>query len=545
MNLAKLISFANCSASSLYGCIGYSVQDLILSKFPKDFFKAMTMSSELATRNIRRNFKSENSNNEMVKRLKPYIVIQPTYAAMQNDDVMQGIPLTKNMDNLQYRTDKRYLFEVVRDNTYGYSMKFRMNRDRIEFDIQLVFETLHTQIDTYKAIQNQMIWDIPFAYTCALEAIIPKRLIAMMSKLSHMDIETNSEYIPAMISRLNKTSVYPITYKLRNASATDEWFMYYTHNIILTFSDLNLESPQRKSMIEDHFGITFKVTAEFNMPAVYFLEGIPEKIKGIDITLKTKEYNEWNDAFIPLYTIDNLFVKYPPERNGKQLYGSAVFRTEKAHDTMLEERINLKSILDNDHIRVLRVRNRWKLPPETIMDVIVLKHKEELIYEEDYYIDWNKLELVMKNPHSDITYRIVIYFNYGKVNEILSNTEYYNTVNDDISFINPNNVKEDEIIMLPQVDINDIKIKSKLPIKDQIVESTDEKKKLEIIEMINNNASVGDIFNARQSVKKHIEDEKIPLPKSIPPTTIIEDPITEVEVEKPKGKKKYTSSAKR
>ena len=64
-----IISFANSSVSSLYGCIGYTVQDMLLHQFPKNYFRSTTMASELATRNMRR-LVGLNTNNELQKRQK-------------------------------------------------------------------------------------------------------------------------------------------------------------------------------------------------------------------------------------------------------------------------------------------------------------------------------------------------------------------------------------------------------------------------------------------------------------------------------------------
>ena len=80
-----IISIANGSSSSLYGCISYAIKDMIISKFPKEYFKYTAISSELATRNMRRTFGGNNSNVEIKKRVKPYLLIQPTYSVMDPD----------------------------------------------------------------------------------------------------------------------------------------------------------------------------------------------------------------------------------------------------------------------------------------------------------------------------------------------------------------------------------------------------------------------------------------------------------------------------
>ena len=418
-----IISIANGSSSSLYGCIGCAVKDMIISKFPDNYFKYTAVSSELATRNIRRTFGGNNSKVEIAKRLKPYLIVQPTYSAMDRDGPLQGIPLTSNFDDLQYRTDKRYLFEVIRDKKYGYNLKFKLNRDRIEFDITVTTSTLHQQIDIYRTMLNQIVWERSSAFRIALESVIPKKMIAIMSKYCNMDIEQNEEYIPILLKRLNACSGYPITYKLRNASATDEWFMYYTHNVIVTFSDLTLESGNKKNMVDDSYNITFRVTAEFNLPGVFMIDGNLDQLTGVDITLKTKEYQEENDSYFPLYTVRNLSSRFPSELNGMQLYGSTIFQTTgKANQ--LEDRVDIKCVLDSDHMRVIRAHHAWNMDPDTLLNFFILKDNELLTSGTDYTIDWNTLEIVVKTIDNSATYRLLMYFNYETVNEILNNTAY-------------------------------------------------------------------------------------------------------------------------
>lgn len=418
-----IISLANGSSSTLYGCIGCAVKDMIISKFPENYFKYTSVSSELATRNIRRTFGGNNSRVEIAKRQKPYLIIQPTYSVMDQDGPLQNIPLTRNFDDLQYRVDKRYLFEIIRDKKYGYNLKFKLNRDRIEFDVTVTTSTLHQQLDIYRTILNQIIWDRSYSFRMALEAVIPKKMIGIISKYCNMDIEEHDEYIPILLKRLNSCSGYPITYKMRNASATDEWFMYYTHNVITTFSDLSIESGNKKNMVDDSYNITFRVTAEFNMPGVFVIDGNLNQLAGIDISLKTKEYQEENDAYFPLYTVKNLYSRFPAEMNGMQLYGSTIFQTT-AKPNQLEDRIDIKCVLDNNHIRVIRAHKAWNMKPETLMNIYILQNGNMLTYGKDYEIDWNTLEIVIKTIDNTATYRLIMYFNYGTVNEILNNTAY-------------------------------------------------------------------------------------------------------------------------
>lgn len=424
--MESIISVANGTSSSIYGCISYAVQDIIMSKFPKDFFKYTSISTELAYRNMRRTFGGPNSRNEIAKRRKPYLIIQPTYSVMDSNEPMQNILLTTLYNDYQYGIDKGYLFPILSDVENGYNLKFKFNRERIEFDVRVVLSNLHTQIDTYRAILNNFTWGISLSNRLAMESIIPKDLVVIMSKCAGMDIEKHPEYIPMMIQRLNSCSQYPITYKIRNSSANDEWFMYYTHNVIMTYTDLNLDQGQRKNMVEESYEITFRVTAEFNLPGMYIIDGNMNNFKSLDLTLQSKSYDSENDTFIPIYAINNLFNRYPHERNGMSLYGTMMFKTE-AEPHSLYDILELESIFDKDHVKAIRMHLAWNMKLESLLEIIILKNGTELTYDTDYKFDWNSFKLKIMSPDNSATYRIIIYVNYEQVNEILSNSQYENT----------------------------------------------------------------------------------------------------------------------
>lgn len=413
---------ANGSVSSLYGCVGCAVKDAIMSKFPADFFKYSAVSSELPSRNMRRSLGS-NTKNEITKRQLPYIYLQPTYAAMDQDGPFQDIPLTRNFDDLQYRVDRTYLMEVIKDTKYHYNLRYKLNRDKIEFEVNIVTRYLHQQLDLYKMMYNQFLWNRPHAFRIALEAVIPKNIIALISKVCEMDIEKHEEYIPILLQRMNACSMYPITYKLRNASATDEWFMYYTHDVIINYYDLEMDSGSRKNMVEDRYTVSFRVSVEFNLPGVFFLDGDLNRLRRIDLTLVTKDYSEPNDSYVPLFTITNLTERYPREYEGMQLYCSSLIKTDaKAFEK--EDRTSIKDVLDADHMKVIHRARVWHMNPTTLLKIFVLKNRRQLEYGVDYRMDFNTMELVIFNPDNEATYRLIVYFNRETVNEILSNTTY-------------------------------------------------------------------------------------------------------------------------
>ena len=115
-----IYTMASPSSSSLYGNVGCAIRQLILSKFPYNYFKYMNVSTEIAFHNLRRQFGS-NTNNEISKRKYPQLIVQPSYQVPDQDGFLQNIPLTKNDMDIQSNIDRRYLFEVIKDKEYDWS----------------------------------------------------------------------------------------------------------------------------------------------------------------------------------------------------------------------------------------------------------------------------------------------------------------------------------------------------------------------------------------------------------------------------------------
>ena len=416
-----IYTMASPSSSSLYGNVGCAIRQLILSKFPYNYFKYMNVSTEIAFHNLRRQFGS-NTNNEISKRKYPQLIVQPSYQVPDQDGFLQNIPLTKNDMDIQSNIDRRYLFEVIKDKEYDWSVKFKLNRDRIEYDVQVITQTLHQQLDIYKAMMNQMTWDRTFYYPAALEAVIPKSMVEYISRLCNMAIYTYPEFIPMFLRHLNSVSGYPITYKVRNASATDEFFMYYQHNLVVTYTDLQLESANKKGMVDESYTISFRVIVDFNLPGLFILDGAENnlsKIKGIlvDKTSTGKGYDEDLDEFIPLFSLSGFYNRFPQRRDGLTLYGSFLFTSEEKTD---QDTADIGLLIEPDHQKAIRFHTKYGMLDKTICEVFVMKDSEELS-EDQFKVNWDTMKIEYKNPDPKATYRVAIYMNMEVINADLAN----------------------------------------------------------------------------------------------------------------------------
>lgn len=411
------IASAAPATSSLYGNVASVVKSYLLSRFPRDFFKDVNVSSTLPFRNFKRMF-GTNTKKEIVKRGRPRLNIQPSYQIPDDDMFLQGVPLTKNIDDQQIGISSGYLFDVFHDRENGYDLKFKLNHDRIEYDIQIDVRTQHQQLDLYKAMVNQIIWNRAFAHEAALEAIIPKSLILYMSKICGIDIYNHPEMVPIFLQHLNSLGGYPITYKIRNSSSVEEFYMYYKHQVLIEFYDLSIDEGSKKNMLDDSFMINFKVSVEFNLPGLFAIIGRADVAQKLKVTLSYHEYstiNVENDSmeYIPLYTLENLFSNYPHTRGNKTLYGSVILSPEP--NEKREDVTFIGDLFTKDTYKVIRTHISYNLPVDTMLELIILKDNQELVEGTDYTINWNTFELTLFNvDHKNFTYRVISY-----VNEVL------------------------------------------------------------------------------------------------------------------------------
>lgn len=417
----NVYTVASSSSSTTYGNVMMSFKEALTNLFDPDTFNDVYVSSEIAYVNMRRR-RGRNTKDEMAKLRKPYMVIQPQIQPPNSDLYLYDIPLTKNIDNLEYGLFTNTLLPILANLDDGYALSYKLNRDQLSFDIRIKVETFIQQIDLFNNMKNWLRWDHPFSVRTSLEAMIPRHIVSQMSKLSNIwidDKETNQ--IPAALRMLNEISRFPITYKMRNGTALDEFFMYYTPELIITLTDLTPEQGNMRGMISDYYEITFRATVDFNLPGMFVLTGMKPKPEMIDISLAVKDKDNTYD-FIPLYTIHDMYAKYQNCKNGYILYASSRFQTE-ADPKSKSDNFDFSVLFDPGYMNVLQEYNIKNIPITTLVSVTLLKDGDLLSEGKDYSIDWMKIQVIIPDADNKATYHIFIYINNRLFNEELIDTE--------------------------------------------------------------------------------------------------------------------------
>lgn len=413
-----IYTVASSSSSATYGNVMCAIKEMLLTGFPPNYFNYTYVSTELAFYSLKR-FLGPNTDNELRKKELPYLTIKPTFPVPNGDGFMYDTPLTKNYDNTTYGIDRRELFPILKDETNLFSLMYKINRDRIEFDITVTVGTLNQEIDVYKYIINTFLMEQTFSHVSSLEAMIPRPIICYLGKLSQNDItDPNKNQVPILLKYLNANSKYPITYKMRNASAQDEFFMYYNQTLCITMSDISLSDANKKGFADDTFEITFHMTVDFNLPGKFILLGDSEKNQGYTIDLTASNSSGTIKDYVPFYTMTNLYMTYKATLNGFRMYNSSMFKTDK--DNTTDDKLNISEVFEDSYLSVIKDYNTFNTSIDTIVKLYILKDRVELVQGTDWKMDWNSMSLTLIDPDSESTYRLLVYVNATIINERLA-----------------------------------------------------------------------------------------------------------------------------
>lgn len=429
--MESIYSVASPSSSVIYGNIAQHTKELIKSIFPNSFFKYEHISSEIAYRNLRRQLGAQSKQN-VAKREKPYLVIRPMIS-VPDEMYLYNTPLTSNMDHIHTSLNKDVLIPIINDTDEALRLMFKLNRDKIEFQVTVTVSTMTQQIDIYKSLANVGLWYRPFTRRLPLEYMIPRPIVAALASRQGMDLSKEAYAANIFLDYINRHSNYPITYKMRNSTSRDEYFMYSNQEVLFTFEDFSIGEGQYKNMVQDSFEITFRVTAEFNLPGLFVLVG--------DQSLKESTLNETiicdmktEDLSFPLFTIENLFNEAELD-NGFKKYKSSIMAMDP--DKKTGDDVTMFGVLLGDAFQeIVRAYCSNNVPIDTLAILQLYKNGEILTEGKDYSVDWYNLKLTTYKPSKEDSYRLIMYVNTIKLNQIV--VEYQDKMATDKPKVTPN-----------------------------------------------------------------------------------------------------------
>ena len=397
-------AMCNSSASHTYGNVLGIIEKYITDLFPENLFKTVTASTTLASRQV------NHLPHQLQKKEAPIMVLVPRISFGQDENRFLANTL---MNDRRTNTHSFWgfgnLLELAKDNKKRMYIHGHYNRALMFVDVILSFNTYSEQISWMSYIHNM----VPIGHNqfirAPLELYIPYEFAYLISNVSKVPInKENSVY--EFMTYMNSIFYYPITYKLKSGSNTDEFFMYYNTDIDSTILDVQAGPGIKDGQIRRAFDITFTIRCEFNTVG-YFTLNAPEIKKNINIP--NKDDLVISTIFSDVINLDDFELPI-----GWKIISWPIFKLEEKQSS-----ISIDGILNQSLRRVIEHHLKFGIPMERFIR-IQFRENGQILNHENYYIDWNNRILNIINPNNRRTYRLLVSVSYEYVNNLIK--ELYN-----------------------------------------------------------------------------------------------------------------------
>ena len=417
ISLDCIYSSATTSASHIFSNVTKAVESYIERKLPVGLLKGRSISTTIAPRFFK---KYRNRNTDWDKQERPFMVIRPTFETPEYDGFLQNTLYTRQ-EGTEITVTRGGIQEFLADKGNGIAMGFKINHNKLTFDIGIRFNTQMQMIDTWHYMFNTFRWDIPEYVNTSLESMIPKVVLIRLGEVLGIDI-TKDENIPLMIKYLRTHSTYPITYKMRNSTSQDEYFLFYRQNLIVTFSDLQMDEGQKKGMADDFFTLSFKCVAEFNNMGSYVLIGTRKLYKKLAVQINTDKAIDIG-SFTPIFTYDMSGDDPDLLNRGYKPMVTTMIKTE-ASTHGKDDVADISCFFTNEISNVIANTLAQGLDMGILFQVRLSKGIDNKLTTADFDVDWTNCTVTIHNSDKYATYRLLIYVNLSYLNNRIMELGY-------------------------------------------------------------------------------------------------------------------------
>jgi len=398
------------SQAHTYGNVTAFITEYLKRLFPSNYFKTVNIASTIAYRHFNI---FDNTNKEFIKKNKPMLIVRPRLDLNNDDTFLSKTYLTTHMSDNFHTRDAGNLQPFIKDPVKGIHMDYLMNRIKMNFDVTIIVESQMEQFNRALYFKNMLRQDVPFFINTALESNVPKTIMDLVAKVAEIDINNTKDFI----DYLNGVSIYPITYKLRNSSGTDEFFRYYPTQIDAVVTNLSIDDGSKKGFVDDVYSISFTIETEFTTAGLYFLfASEPSVFEKVSFETDVNLTYEDASTVKPTYTLVDLFTQETPP--GWVMYSSPFYKVETFNGP---DELDFTPLLNKSLQKTLAYQKEKGLPYDMAVRVFVYKDNEQLSEQLDQYsVDYENFILTTKVINTTSTYRMVIYVNMLYINTLVS-----------------------------------------------------------------------------------------------------------------------------
>ena len=396
------MSYLSCqtSAAHTYGNLTAQFQKWLLDLFPEDTFKTIHVNSKLAHRQIL------SVPGDFLKKSKPMLVIRPRIEWDDKDVFLAGTLLTENRHNQYMTWNTGNLQSFIEDPARGLRVKYLMNRHVMMFDVVLIFGSFMEQVNWMNYLCNRMICEHPFLLNTNLESYLDIEMMKVISQCIDIPIHDENGSVRPFLDYLNSHSSYPITYKLKGSTNSEEFFRYYKASVDVLCGRPTADEGSKTNMVSNAYQISFSARCEFNDTGLYYL--FSPKYSGGQIKVDPSA------TIIPMYTDEYYYEDYRLDEGWKMASRSSI-----KLDNNITDVINISPILNASVRTVLKYHIEHGMPVKHFIDVKIRKQGKLIREGIDYSMDYETLDLVFSRGSLFHSYTIMVYVNIKYMNEFL------------------------------------------------------------------------------------------------------------------------------
>jgi len=393
-------AICNTSASHTYGNVMSVIEKYILDIFPPDLFKTVTASTTLASRQVTHLPK------QLQKKELPIMVLVPRIMFGQDDDrFLANTQMNARFTNTHAFYGDGSLLPLAEDPRKSIYIHGHYNRAVMYIDVIMTFNTFAEQVNYMSYIHNM----IPVGHNqfvrAPLELYLPGEFCSLLGNVAKVNVHDEDESVYKFLTYMNSIWHYPITYKLKGGSNSDEFFMYYIADIDTVFQVPQAGPGVKDGQIRRGYEITFSVRCEFNTIG-YLTLNSPDMKKQIHVP--TKE----DQTIVPIFS-DTINLNDFDLPVGWTILSWPIFKLKQG-----ENSISIDSILNQSLRLVIDHHLKFGIPMERFIKV-QFRENGEILDNELFYIDWTNRELILLSPNPRRTYRLIVTVSHDYVNNLI------------------------------------------------------------------------------------------------------------------------------
>jgi len=385
--------FISTSVSSVVGNLTTVAKDYIESKFPRNYFKEVHVTTEISSSEMK-----EDADDVKKKRL-PILSINPIFMPSANDTLMESYPRwRRGGKRYMFRDTKSRYYPVFFDDVNDIYVWAIPNRIKVNFEMKVKVASSMRQMDLIYYIRQRMgTSGYSFLNEQRLETEIPKSIIKGMTQLTGVDT-TDNDQVLEFLNYLQRYSNGYVTRKNNLSSGNPMYQFAYGSNILIHGESGSEGDKEKINMVEKESNVSFAFSFETWIPSTFILESKNE------VTYDNEEEYVFDDENISFAQSFNIKPNRIRGHKSELRWEGYVTDVNKTIDT-----VELESLFTEKQKKVIRYLIDNSLNIDEVFEMVSFRDMKELVKDIDYTFDWDTLTLTSINPHQNYTHFVGLY----------------------------------------------------------------------------------------------------------------------------------------